>query len=200
MTSKLDSLNSEVKATRANIVTVQETHSRRKGRVHMPREFVVFEAIRKAKHGGTMCAIHQNLSPKLIEEYNEPFEHLVVQIELQNKNVRVMTGVGPQENWEENKQTPFFIALEAEVVEAHCAGISVIIQMDSNSKLGPEIIPNNPHKISPNGKQLERIIENHALVVANSSSKCTGLITRRRVTRDKTEESCIDVVLFSSDQ
>ena len=74
MTSKLDSLNSEVKATRANIVTVQETHSRRKGRVHMPREFVVFEA----KHGGTMCAIHQNLSPKLIEEYNEPFEHLVV--------------------------------------------------------------------------------------------------------------------------
>ena len=140
----------------------------------MPRELVVFEAIRKAKHGGTMCAIHQNLSPKLIEEYNEPFELLVVQIEVQNKSVRVMTGVGPQENWEENKRTPFFLALEADVVKANCAGISVIIQIDSNSKLGPEIIPDDPHKISPNGNQLARIIENHALVVANSSNKCTG--------------------------
>ena len=46
---------------------------------------------------------------------------------------------------------------------------------------------------------MARIIENHALIVANSSNKCTGLITRKRVTRDRTEESCIDIVLFSSD-
>ena len=37
----------------ANIVTVQETHSNRKGRILMPRQFVVFEAIRKAKCGGS---------------------------------------------------------------------------------------------------------------------------------------------------
>ena len=78
MTGKLDSLVAEVKATNANIVTVQETHSNRKGKVVMPKHFVVFEAIRPAKNGGTLCAVHEDLNPKLIEEYNNPFEMLVV--------------------------------------------------------------------------------------------------------------------------
>ena len=38
------------------------------------------------------------------------------------------------------------------------AGKSVIIQMDANSKLGKEIIPNNPKAQSPNGKVLEGVI------------------------------------------
>ena len=46
VTGKMDSLRSEVKATEANIITVQETHSTRKGKIVMPKEFVVFEAIR----------------------------------------------------------------------------------------------------------------------------------------------------------
>ena len=58
VTGKLDSLLSEVKATKANIVTVQETHSTKKGKIPMPRQFVVFESIRKAKCGGKKCAIH----------------------------------------------------------------------------------------------------------------------------------------------
>ena len=63
VTGKLDSLNSEVKATNANIVTVQETHSTRKGRIVMTKHFVIFEAIRSSKHGGTLCAIHEDLNP-----------------------------------------------------------------------------------------------------------------------------------------
>ena len=39
VTGKQASLNSEVKATQANIVTIQETHSTRKGKVTMPSEF-----------------------------------------------------------------------------------------------------------------------------------------------------------------
>ena len=79
---------------------------------------------------------------------------------------------------------PFVATLEEDIMSAKMPGKSVIIQIDSNSKLGPDIIPNDPYRMSPNGKQLARIIENHALFVANSSNKCTGLITRRRVTRD----------------
>ena len=199
MTGKLDSLISGVKSTGANIVTIQETHSTRKGKIVMPNYFVIFEAIRPAKNGGTLCAIHENLNPKLIEEYSDSFELLVVEIEVQSKSIRIMTGVGPQENWEEDKRTPFFIALEAEVVKAHMGGKSVIIQIDSNSKLGTTYIANDPHQISPNGKMLARVIDNHALIVANSSTRCKGLITRRRVTRDRTEESCIDVLLYSRD-
>ena len=46
---------------------------------------------------------------------------------------------------------------------------------------------------------MANIVEKHALVVANSSERCTGAITRRRVKRNRVEESCIDVVIFSSD-
>ena len=62
---KIDSLINEVKATGATIVTVQETHCRRKGRIQMDN-MVVFESIRSKKGGGTICAIHQDLNPKLV--------------------------------------------------------------------------------------------------------------------------------------
>ena len=196
---KLDSLNSEVKATSSNIVTIQETHSVRKGKIKMPDDFVIFEAIRPAKHGGTMRAIKEDLNPCLIEEYSNPFELLVVEIQTQNRAIRIITGCGPQENWEEDRRRPFFLALEAEIVKAELFGKSVIIEMDSNSKLGTHYIPNNPHDISPNGKILANIIDRHALIVVNGTKLCKGLITRQRDTRKRSERSCIDIVPISSD-
>ena len=150
VTGKLASLNSEVKATQANIVTIQETHSTRKGIVIMPSEFVVFESIRKEKNGGTLIAVHESLNPKLINEYDNPFELLIVEVKMEHKSVRIMSGVGPQENWDETRRTPFFIALEAEVIKAQIAGKSVLIEIDANSKLGPGYIPRPPHIMSPN--------------------------------------------------
>ena len=161
--------------------------------------FVVFEAIRTAKHRGTMCAIHEDLSPKLIEEYNEQFELLVVEIKTNSKDIRVMKGCGPQENWDEHKIMPFYIALEAEIVKGELAGKPVIIEMDANAKLGPEYIAKDTHEMSGNGKILASIIERHVLSVANESSRCTGSITRQRFTKHRTERSCIDLVIFSSD-
>ena len=126
---KMDSLISEVKAIKANIVTIQETHSMRKGKIIMPEGFVVFEAIRKAKHGGTMCAVHSEPYPKLIDIYEDPFEMVVVKVEANKKRIRIITGCGPQENWDEVRRMPFFIALESE-----SAGKSIILEMNFNSK------------------------------------------------------------------
>ena len=79
-------------------------------------------------------------------------------------------------------------------------GKSLIIEMDSNSKLGPEYIPNDPHVQTPNGRLLAGIMERHGLIVANGlADKCTGLITRKRITKDSIEESVIDHVLMSED-
>ena len=65
---KINSLNAEVRITNANIVTLQEVHYRQKGNIKMDKSFVVFEAIRSKKGGGTAIAIHEDLKPKLIEE------------------------------------------------------------------------------------------------------------------------------------
>ena len=195
---KVKSLLAEVKHTQCNIVTVQETHCRTKGKIQI-ENFVIFEAIRKVKGGGTMIAIHECMKPKLIEEYSENFELIVVEIESKEKQIRIISGYGPQENWDEEKRLPFFLALEVEIEKANLAGKSVIIEMDANCKLGRKYIPQDPHEMTPNGSLLAAIIERQQLVVANGTSKCQGVITRRRKTKQRVEESVIDFVLVSSD-
>ena len=93
-----------------------------------------------------MCAVDEALNPKLVEEYNDPYELLVVEID---NDKRIITGYGPQENMAEDKRRPFFAILEEEVVEAAMAGKSVIIELDANSKLGSDkflVIPLQYHQ------------------------------------------------------
>ena len=94
---------------------------------------------------------------------------------------------------------PFFLALEEEIVTAELLGKSIIIEMDANSKLGPDWIKKDPHNQSQNGRILAGILQRHNLTVVNSLNKCSGLITRRRVTREGVEESVIDFVIISND-
>ena len=196
---KLASLNAGVKATKANIVTLQETHYKEKGKIKLDRDLVVFEAIRVKKGGGTAIAIHKDLKPKLIEEHNDDFELLVVEVKTNEKEIRIISGYGPQENWEEDKRLPFFLAMETAIERAELAGKSIFIECDANSKLGKQYIPKDPHAISPNGRLLADIIDRRNLIVCNGTEKCTGAITRKRVTRKTCEQSAIDVVLISND-
>ena len=63
-----------------------------------------------------------------------------------------------------------------------------------------EFIENDPHIQSNNGRILAGIIRRHEIVVANGlKGKCSGVITRKRVTIDNTEESAIDFVILSND-
>ena len=70
------------------------------------------------------------------------------------------------------------------------------IQLDSNSKLGPEWISEDPHKQSANGKLLSDLLEWNALSLINGiKTKCVGKITKRRITKKVKEESIIDFVI-----
>ena len=96
----------------AGIITLQETHFRRKGRLNDKLgDFEIFEAIRKKQKGGTLIAVHKGLDPVLIQEFSEDFELLVVEVNLGDKEVRVISGYGPQENWRLEDKLPFFRAL-----------------------------------------------------------------------------------------
>ena len=143
--------------------------------------------------------VHKALEPFLITEYSDEFELLVVEFKAAEKEIRIMSGYGPQENWPVASRMPFFLALEEEVVKAELAGKSIIIELDANSKLGPELIPGDKHQQSENGRILAGIIERHGLILGNSIKQCKGLITRKRVTKTTVEESTIDFVMFSSD-
>ena len=79
------------------------------------------------------------------------------------------------------------------------AGSSVILQLDANSKLGPNLIPGDPHNQSTNGSMLAGIIARQNLVIGNSLRCSTGLITRQGSTVNGEEQSVIDFLLLSSD-
>ena len=144
--------------------------------------------------------IHEDLNPVLIKEYNEYFELIVVEVSTETETIRVITGYGPQENWQENEIMPFWLAVEEEIAAAEIYGRSVIIQMDANAKLGSTYIQNDPHKTSGNGKILAGILERHAMIVINGvTNKCTGTITRQRTTTDGIEKSVIDYIIVSRD-
>ena len=68
----------------------------------------------------------------------------------------------------------------------------ICIQMDANSKLGSEYIPEDVKPQSKNGKILAKVIDDNDLIVVNGTEKCTGLITRHRKTVNGLEESVID--------
>ena len=54
--------------------------------------------------------------------------------------------------------------------------------------------------MSQNGVILSGILDKQGIIVANGlSQKCTGVITRRRITVIGAEESAIDFVCLSSD-
>ena len=88
--------------------------------------------------GGSLLGIHNSLEPVLIEEYSDTFELIVAEIKLSGKEVRVMSGYGPQENWTTEEKMPFFVALEEEISKAKLNGKSLILELDANSKLGPQ--------------------------------------------------------------
>ena len=75
------------------------------------------------------------------------------------------------------------------------ANCMTLIQMDGNAKLGKNIIKQDPHNITENGKLMKDLIESESLVLLNSSQLCMGAITRQRVTKNKEEKSIIDFIL-----
>ena len=98
-----------------------------------------------------------------------------------SKDVRVISGYGPQENWNLEEQKSFFRALEGENIKAKSNDKLVYMQLDAHSKLGPNIIT---HYQRVNRKFLAEILQQkNAIYVINSvKEKYSGKYTRRRNT------------------
>ena len=77
----------------------QETHYESKGMIKID-DFEVFESIRNKVKGGTVIGVKADLKPVLIVEYSDQFELLVVEIRAGNRDIRIISGYGPQENWD----------------------------------------------------------------------------------------------------
>ena len=138
-----------------------------------------------------MTGVHKNLEPISVGDETED-EVIVVEAKLANKKVRLINAYGPQEDSNEEIRKSFFLKLDEEIKRAKVAGTLICLELDANSKLGPDIVPGDPHPQSRNGKFLENLLYENDLIVVNSLDLCDGKITRYRKTTKRTEKSILD--------
>ena len=169
---------------------LQETKTRFKNKLKHP-DYSFFEYIRtNGGGGGLITAVHNSLHPVSVGNEDET-EVLVVEAKVDDSKIRLINGYGPQETDEEESKA-FMNRIDLEVKRAKLAGAFVCIEMDANSKLGPDIVSGDPNDQSRNGKLLMNVVEENNLVVVNASDICEGVITRQRDTIDRSEKSTID--------
>ena len=193
LNNKIDSLLRIISVFNPGVIFIQETKARRKNKVKL-YNYECFESIRdNSDGGGVLTAVHKALEPIQIPVDDEN-EIVVVEATLKmlNKKVRLINGYGPQENLPEDKRRSFYNQIDLEIKKAQLAGALVIIEMDSNAKLGSSLVPNDPKEQSENGKLLERVIKENDMIVVNGTELCEGAITRFRETVNGVEESVID--------
>lgn len=112
----------------------------------------------------------------------------------QNK-IRIINGYGPQEDDPLNTRVLFWSSLEQELVPAKNENCMVLIQVDGNAKLGKQVISQDTHVMTENGRLLFNIIERESLVLLNTSQLCQGVVTRHWVAKEKVEQSILDYIL-----
>ena len=89
--------------------------------------------------------------------------------------------------------------LSIEIEKCFLSGDSLVLAGDFNAKLGNDIIKDDIHVMSPNGKLLHALMMKCNLSLLNSSEVCNGLFTRTRDCQSRKELSVLDYVFVSTD-
>ena len=195
--NKISSLEFNISVFRPSIITIQETKAKQRSQFKL-RGYETFEKIREGclGGGGLLTAIDENLNPfEVPSDISDDTEVLIVQFSLGSDVVRVINAYGPQEDDGFNTITQFWLRVEKEIALAKDLNCKVIVQLDANAKLGADLISGDPHPQSPNGSIMWEMILRHGLVVANTSPKCMGVITRQKQTQSGLEKSVLDYIL-----
>ena len=143
---------------------------------------------------GLCIGAHKDLRPVWVAQGDDEVECLVVKIWLDDFPIRILNAYGPQLNDAMDRKRKFWDFIEREVRNAGEAGAGLIIQMDSNSHLGKDVIENDVNDQNLNGKLFCEFMERMPhLSITIALSLCEGSITRMRKTTRGVETSILDV-------
>ncbi len=117
---------------------------------------------------------------------------LSVRICMESCSIRVILGYAPQETEKIEVRENFFMELDIEVAKCILDGDLPLVIGDLNAKI--EMAENEINSITPNGKLLSGIVNNHGLEVLNFSSLCKGK-WRTHVIRTTGASSVLDYVM-----
>ena len=194
--SKLTSLEVLLNKLKPSIFCVQETKIYRPGKIAIDeaKNYTIYELHRTNSRGGGLAlgVLHQ-LQPVWIAEGDDDCEFIVVEVNVEQFKIRILTGYGPQVTSAIEKRTQFWAELEHQVKEAAVNDCAIILQFDGNLWLGNEMIKDDPNPMNSNGKLFKEFLDrNSNLHMVNGTEKCKGSITRQRITKQRNEESILD--------
>ena len=143
-----------------------------------------------ARGGIAIGALHE-LKPVLTRKGDDEKECLSVEVSVGNKKLIVVAFYSPQLGDTKERNISFWKYLAEETDAAKGQNKGLIVQMDTNSWVGPEIIPNDPNKPNANGKLMKQFLENNpTLTVLNSLGYCDGTVTRKRTSTLQGRDNC----------
>ena len=199
LSSKLQSMDFILHSLQPQIFSIQETKIYKPGKIktNNTNKYSIYELHRKNSKGGGLClGVLNELSPVWVAEGDDDSEYLTVEVNLEQIKLRIISFYGPQECAHVEKKIKFWTDIEHQVtaaVESQCA---VLLQGDSNCWAGPDLIPGDVNTQNQNGKLLEKFLNKFPnLSLINGTNQCKGSITRQRITKQKKEESILDLFI-----
>ena len=201
LASKLDTFDHAVKSLQAKLFFVQEVKQRSVGNIKTDclSNYQLFELARtkqRVSGGGLMIGVDNNLQALQVRQGDDEVECLSVVVSVPGTDIRAVCGYGPQGRDTAARKTLFWEYLDKEVDTANKSDQILIIQLDSNSHAGNQLIPKDPNPQNKNGKFLQRFMDrNPSMTIVNSLPICKGLITRQRNTILRQEKSVLDLFI-----
>ena len=110
--------------------------------------------------GGLLTAVKHELEPVLIHQGEDEVEIMIVEVTNGSKKIRIFNVYGPQElDVSTQIKLNFWQNLEKEIISAYDSDCEIMIQLDANAKVGPNVIPNDPNSQSENGRLMMDMLE-----------------------------------------
>ena len=195
--SKLQSFEKLLKDENPSVFCIQETKVKKVNQIKTDSSqyYTIYELLRKNSNGGGLCiGVQKDLKPVWVGQGDDEVEALAVEIWVDDFPIRIVTAYGPQVSDAVERKLKFWDFIEREANNAFENGSGFILQMDSNSHLGKDVIKEDPNDQNSNGKLFCDFLERMPhLTIINSLPICEGLITRMRKTSRGLEMSVLDV-------
>ena len=118
--------------------------------------------------GGGEGASDCSLCSSVLVDEGDNADFLTVKLLLADNNVRLILVYGPQEDASDVEKSMFYDRVTYQIERAKLVGESVILIGDFIAKLEKDLIKNNIHDMSKNGKLLYQLYTNAELELLNS--------------------------------
>ena len=159
----------------------------------------MFSVVRTKRYGSALAiAIKHGICTAVMVDEGENAEFASVKLIIGSKQIRLILTYGPQEYSSKQEIDDFYENINIQLNRALIAGESVVLAVDFNAKLRKDIIPQDIHDMSSNGKHLLNLINNFELVTMNSYEVCQGIFTRVN-NKNCSERLVLDYLFVTTD-